>query len=123
MTSINNDTVRSIYVLDETGLLSETFKTSDQTIYTQLSEIDLETAKTLSNQEQAYGLLHIPDSSLEFVSELIKFYSEESPSLSLMSSLESKISDLGFQIVKNINVPSSTYRLNDGSVHVYAMKL
>ena len=52
---------------------------------------DLETAKTLSNQEQAYGLLHIPDSSLEFVSELIKFYSEESPSLSLMSSLESKI--------------------------------
>ncbi len=91
LTSINNDTVRSIYVLDETGLLSETFKTSDQTIFTQLSEIDLETAKTLSNQEQAYGLLHIPDSSLEFVSELIKFYSEESPSLSLMSSLESKI--------------------------------
>ena len=91
LTSINNDTVRSIYVLDETGLLSDTFKTSDQTIFTQLSEIDLETAKTLSNQEQAYGLLHIPDSSLEFVSELIKFYSEESPSLSLMSSLESKI--------------------------------
>ncbi len=91
LTSINNDTVRSIYVLDETGLLSETFKTSDQTIYTQLSEIDLETAKTLSNQEQAYGLLHIPDSPLESVSELIKFYSEESPSLSLMSSLESKI--------------------------------
>ena len=27
LTSINNDTVRSIYVLDETGLLSETFKT------------------------------------------------------------------------------------------------
>ena len=91
LTSINNDTVRSIYVLDETGLLSETFITSDQTIYTQLSEIDLETAKTLSNQEQAYGLLHIPDSPLESVSELIKFYSEESPSLTLISSLESKI--------------------------------
>ena len=34
LTSINNDTVRAIYVLDESGLLSETFKTNDQTIYT-----------------------------------------------------------------------------------------
>ena len=91
LTSINNDTVRAIYVLDETGLLSETFKTNDQTIYTQLTEIDLESAKTLSNQEKSYGLLHIPNSPLESVSEMIKFYSEESPSLTLMSSLESKI--------------------------------
>ena len=91
LTSINNDTVRAIYVLDETGLLSETFKTNDQTIYTQLTEIDLESAKILSNQEKSYGLLHIPNSPLESVSEMIKFYSEESPSLTLMSSLESKI--------------------------------
>ena len=91
LTSINNDTVRAIYVLDESGLLSETFKTNDQTIYTKLTEIDLESAKILSNQEKAYGLLHIPNSPLESVSEFIKFYSEESPSLTLISSLESKI--------------------------------
>ena len=51
-----NDTVRSIYVLDETGFLSETFQTNDQTIYTKLTEIDLETAKALSNQEQGLWL-------------------------------------------------------------------
>ena len=91
LSSINNDTVRTIYVLDETDFLSESFKTNEQTIYNHLSEIDLETAKTLANQEDAYGLLHIPNNSLETVSSSIRFYSEESPSLSFISSLESKI--------------------------------
>ena len=91
LSSVNNDTVRTIYVLDETDFLLESFKTNEQTIYNHLSEIDLETAKTLTKQEEAYGLLHIPKSSLETVSSSIRFYSEESPSLSFISSLESKI--------------------------------
>ena len=91
LSSVNNDTVRTLYVLDETGFLTESFKTNDQTIYNHLSEVDLETAKILVNQEQAYGLLHIPNIPLETVSGSIKFYSEESPSLSIISSLESKI--------------------------------
>ena len=91
LSSVNNDTVRTIYVLDETRYVSEAFKTNDYTIYNHLSEIDLETAKTLANQENAYGLLHIPNMPIESVSGFIKFYSEESASLSLISSLESKI--------------------------------
>ena len=91
LSSVNNDTVRTIYVLDETDFLSESFKTNEQTIYNHLSEVDLETAKTLANQEGAYGLLHIPNTPLETVSSAIRFYSEESPSLSFISSLESKI--------------------------------
>ena len=91
LSNINNDTIRTIYVLDETSFLSETFKTNDQTIYTHLSDLDVETAKILANQEKAYGLLHIPNNSLDTVSDAIKFYSEESPSLSVISSLESKI--------------------------------
>tara|TARA_B110000967_G_C18859267_1_gene548995 strand:+ start:34 stop:1338 length:1305 start_codon:yes stop_codon:yes gene_type:complete len=91
LSSINNDTVRSIYVLDDTGFVSETFKTTHYTIYNHLSEVDLETAKILANQENAYGLLHIPKMPIETVSDFIKFYSEESPSLSFISSLESKI--------------------------------
>ena len=34
LSSVNNDTVRTIYVLDETDFLSESFKTNDQTILT-----------------------------------------------------------------------------------------
>ena len=91
LTSLSEDTVKSIYVLDESEFLSDSFQSNDQTIYTKLTEIDLETAKALSNQDQASGLLYIPNSSLESVAELIKFYSEESPSLTFISSLEYKI--------------------------------
>ena len=91
LSNINNETLRTIYVLDEMGNVSEVFETSEHTIYNHLSGVDLETAKTLANQENAYGLLHIPKMSIETVSNSIKFYSEESPSLSLISSLESKI--------------------------------
>ena len=91
LSNINNDTVRTIYVLDETSFLSETLKTNDQTIYIHLSDLDVETAKILANQEKAYGLLYIANSSLDVVSDAIKFYSEDPPSLSFISSLESKI--------------------------------
>jgi len=101
LTSVNNETVRTIYVLDETGLLSESFKSREQLIYNKVSEVDLETAKTLANQENAYGLLHIPNQSIETITSVIKFYSEESPSLSIISSLEStletKLSELKLQ--------------------------
>tara|TARA_B100000767_G_scaffold148809_1_gene140140 strand:+ start:8644 stop:9954 length:1311 start_codon:yes stop_codon:yes gene_type:complete len=91
LTNLNQDTARSIYVLDESGLLSDSFLSNDQTIYTQLSEVDLETAKIISNKKEASGLLYIPSAPIESVSSVIVFYSQESPSLSLISSLESKI--------------------------------
>ncbi len=91
LTSVNNEKVRTISVLDESGILSEALISSDQILYESLNGMDLEDAKTTSNNNNAYGLLHVPDLSLEDVSEKIKFYSKESPSLSLISSLESKI--------------------------------
>ncbi|CAI8151357.1 MAG: Uncharacterised protein [Formosa sp. Hel3_A1_48] len=91
LTSVNNEKVRTISVLDESGIMSEALISSDQILYESLNGMDLEDAKTTSNSNKAYGLLHVPDLALEDVSEKIKFYSKESPSLSLISSLESKI--------------------------------
>ena len=91
LTSVNNEKVRTISVLDESGILSETLISNDHILYESLNGMDLEDAKTTSNSNKAYGLLHVPDLALEDVSEKIKFYSKESPSLSLISSLESKI--------------------------------
>ena len=91
LTSVNNEKVRTISVLDESGILSEALISSDQILYESLNGMDLEDAKTTSNSNKAYGLLHVPDLALEDVSEKIKFYSKESPSLSFISSLESKI--------------------------------
>ncbi|NCF41644.1 MAG: ABC transporter permease [Bacteroidetes bacterium] len=89
--SVNNEKVRTISVLDESGILSETLISNDHILYESLNGMDLEDAKTTYNSNNAYGLLHVPDLPLEDVSEKIKFYSKESPSLSLISSLESKI--------------------------------
>ena len=119
LSSVNNDTVRSLYVLDESEFLMESFKTNDQTIYTHLSDLDLETAKTLAIQEGAYGLLYIPKVSLETVSKSIRFYSEESPSLSLISSLESKIeTKLSELKLQNIGVDLDLIKASKTSVEI-----
>ena len=119
LSSVNNDTVRNLYVLDESEFLSESFKTNDQTIYTHLSDLDLETAKTLANQEGAYGVLHIPKVSLETVSKSIRFYSEEAPSLSVISSLESKIdTKLSELKLQNIGVDLDLIKASKTTVEI-----
>ena len=92
LTQLNNNKKRSISVLDETGLLEEVFQNTDNTTYTYLTNSTLEEAKVLVEAKDDYGLLFIPkqvDSTL--ASKGITFYSEESPSLTVMSSLESKL--------------------------------
>ena len=91
LTSVNNEKVRTITVLDESGFLNETLVSTDQMIYEYLSDISLEEAKKVSIENNSYGLLHMPAFALDEVSSQIRFYSEESPSLSLISNLESKI--------------------------------
>ena len=108
LTSVNNEKVRTIGVLDESGFLSETLVSTDQMIYENFNDISLEEAKKLSNENNSYGLLHIPNLAIDEVSSQIKFYSEESPSLSLISNLESKIEKrLGELKLKKLGVDLS----------------
>ena len=55
LTSVNNEKVRTIAVLDESGFLSETLVSTDQMIYENLSDISLEAAKKLSNKNSPLG--------------------------------------------------------------------
>ena len=91
LTSVNNEKVRTISVLDQAGFLKDALVSNDYTIYHYLESMDLETAKTLSNQNNSYGLLYIPNHPLDSVSKHIKFLSEEAPSLTFVTGLESKI--------------------------------
>ena len=91
LTSVNNEKVRTISVLDQAGFLKGALVSNDYTIYHYLESMDLETAKTLSNQNNSYGLLYIPNHPLDSVSTHIKFLSEEAPSLTFVTGLESKI--------------------------------
>lgn len=118
LSQLNNDKVRVISVLDESGLVQDIFESSGNTSYNILPNMSLEDAKDFSKETESYGLLHIGKlDNLEAVSDKINFYSEESPSLNVISDLESKIqTELTNQnrIAKGIDVD----KLKDSKVNV-----
>lgn len=102
LSQLNNNTERTISILDESGFVSEIFESTENTTYNILNNISLSDAKALVEENEEYGLLYI--SSGKDISEIektIKFYSEDTPSLTLITSLESKLenklSDLKLQ--------------------------
>ena len=92
LSQINNNEERTIYVLDETGLFLDVFTDGDHITYKYLSDINVASAKDLVDSKEEYGLLYIKkgtDSTNLYDSS--KFYSKDSPSISIISDLESKI--------------------------------
>lgn len=92
LSQLNNDKDRSISVLDETGVLSDVFVNTEHTTYNILTNESLESAKALVKAKEDYGLLYI-EKSVDIANVLpkVRFYSDESPSLSIISNLERKI--------------------------------
>ena len=94
LSQINNDSVRIISVLDESGLFLNQFEDTEHLKYNVLKDVNLTEAKTLSEAAENYGLLFIPKvENVEELSKSITFYSEDSPSLPIMSSIENTIED------------------------------
>ncbi len=92
LSQINNNQNRTISVLDETGLFTDVFTDSEYIKYSFLNNINLDAAKELVNSKEDYGLLYIQKSndSSKLYSDT-KFFSEDSPSLTIISTLEGKI--------------------------------
>lgn len=92
LTQLNNEKVRAISVLDESGLVQDVFKSNEKTTYNILHEMSLSEAKTFAKETEAYGLIYIGDfKDANEASKHIQFYSEESPSLTLISDLEGQL--------------------------------
>ena len=99
LSQLNNDKLRTISILDESGLVESVFENSENTTYNILENMSVEDAKTLVFETNGYGLLYVSDikgdkgiiSDKRPIDLDFKFYSEESPSISLISDLESKI--------------------------------
>lgn len=99
LSSVNNDTVRSINVLDESGLFLDEFVSSPHTKYKMLFDASLPEAKKEAEKTEIYGLLYIPKAeNLETMAKGITFYSKDSPSLSMIQEinrmLENKVNVL-----------------------------
>lgn len=92
LSQLNNDSQRQISVLDESGYLSGVFKDSESIKYNLLTDKTLENAKQIVKENDNYGLLHIKKmNSLSEAKNSVEFYSEETPSISLISDLEKLI--------------------------------
>ena len=92
LSQLNNNKERTISILDESGQISSIFQNTDNTTYNILSNISLDDAKALVETNGEYGLLHISNNpDLDQMAKSIRFYSEDTPSLTMISSLESKL--------------------------------
>lgn len=112
LSNINNDTVRVVNVLDESGLFTKEFVSTPNLKYKMLFDSSLDEAKKDAEQSEVYGLLYIPKTdNLEAFSRGITFYSQDSPSLSTMGvinkMLENKINTLK---LKEAGIDSDTIK-------------
>ena len=89
LASLNNSTSREIAILDESGYFSNQFESTENTTYTYVNGVALEEVKKQSEEKELYGLLYIPKAnSIDEVAKQITFYSEDSPSLTVMNDIE-----------------------------------
>lgn len=94
LTQLNNEGVKTISVLDESNLFASEFESTEHTKFDVLTGLNLEEAKKVVQEAGNYGLLYIPPgNTIDAVSDKVKFYSEESPSVVVMSSIEDKIEE------------------------------
>jgi len=102
LSQLNNDKIHIISVLDESGYFNEYFEDNDNVQFQMLAVNTIDDAKLIVENSEQYGLLYIP--KVEHIDEFsnhIVFYSEDSPSLTVMSTIERtierKINILKFQ--------------------------
>ena len=87
----NSEEVRTIAFVDESQQFSDAFIDSDALKYIDLTSMGVEEARE-KTKEFYYGLLVIPKSdSLSQLSTDITFFSNDTPSLTVLSSIESKL--------------------------------
>ncbi len=94
LTQLNNDKVRTISVLDESKLFANEFVDTENTKYDLLESLELDAAKKIVQEAGTYGLLYIPKgATIDEISDKVKFFSEDSPSLLVMDKIEDKIEE------------------------------
>lgn len=87
----NAEEIRTIAFVDESQQFSDAFEDSDAVKYVDLTSLGIEQAR-VKTKEFYYGLLVIPKSdSLNELSNGITFFSNDTPSLTVLSSIESKL--------------------------------
>ena len=93
--SINNEEVSNVSVVDNSGYIFDNIKSTSSINYTQLENFDLQEAKLISKTKYYFGLLYIDNfESPRDIAESISFYSEDTPSLTVIGNIESQLENI-----------------------------
>ncbi|CAM1368527.1 ABC transporter permease [Tenacibaculum soleae] len=89
----NDEKVKKIVYVDESGLfVKDVFNDSKTIKYEDFTALGIEDSKKKVEEGDYYGALYIPkQDSLEILANSIEFFSKDSPSMSIMGNLESRI--------------------------------
>jgi ABC-2 type transport system permease protein len=89
----NDEKVKEILYVDNSGLFTkEDFKDTKTIHYQDFTALGIDETKNKVEEGDYYGALIIPkQDSLEVLANAIEFYSKDSPGMSVMNSLETKI--------------------------------
>lgn len=119
LTNVNNSgKTKKIMVLDRSGYFSQTFENSSDIEYQYLTDKNTDQAKALVQQENAYGLLYIPDTKDSLWQSNIEFFSNDSPNFSLIRDITEDIENQIFQInltqkgIDNAQIESAKVRID-----------
>ena len=93
LTNLNKNKERIIDIVDESGFANEIFADSNSSVtYRILNNVDLAKARIDVEEQEHYGLLYMPKiDSINQLEKMVSFYSKDTPSLTLIADLESKI--------------------------------
>lgn len=94
LASVNKDN-KTIAVFDETSLFVDTFKSDDETNYLYVPTTDLKSVINDVKSNSYYGIIHIPfkNNNIDSIASSVEFLSDDTPSISVTNSIESKIKD------------------------------
>ncbi|WP_378187051.1 ABC transporter permease [Aquimarina sp. W85] len=94
LTTLNNDEIREIALVDKTGLFVNKFVDTENVRFINYSSSSLNDAKDSVVLKNLYGLLYIPlKSTSSELSKAIQFYSEDSPNPSIINPIEDLIAE------------------------------
>ena len=97
LTNINSDSIKNITVVDNSGIFENSLLSTDTVKFSFLEDLDEEEAKLISQERNDDALIFIPyvvdTKNIDYVelSKSIKLISEDSPSLTLIGGIESKL--------------------------------
>ena len=116
--SVNNDGVNTISVVDNSGYIFDELESTESIKYVKLENFDLDEAKLISKTKSDFGLLFIENfESPKEIAETISFYSEDTPSLTVIGNIENQLENILTN--KNYNIQGiDINKINSNKIYV-----